>query len=66
MSTGYQAASAAGTKGECRHGKVRHTVTIDQKVFEALRSSAMANSRSISEEIALRLALEVQVANPIP
>jgi hypothetical protein len=64
MSTGYQAAQALGTNGECRLGKVRHTVTIDKNVFEVLRSSAMANRRSISEEIATRLAREVQIADP--
>lgn len=66
MSSAFQAASAVGTKGQCRDGKVRHTITIEKRVFEALRSSAMANSRSISEEIAIRLAREVQVANPGP
>jgi hypothetical protein len=64
MSTGYQAAQALGTKAECRPGKVRHSITVDKNVFEALRSSAMANRRSISEEIATRLAREVQIANP--
>jgi hypothetical protein len=67
MSTGYQAAKAIGTKGECRASKVRHTVTIDRAVFEAIRASAMANNRSVSEEMASRLIdQEARVANPSP
>lgn len=69
MSTGYQAAQANGTKGECREGRVRHTVTMDRVVFEAVRAGAMRNRRSVSEEIAARLSAsvasrEVQIANP--
>lgn len=67
MSSAYQAARAAGTKGECRQGKVRHTVTIDQALFEVIRASAMAHGRSISEEMATRLTLqEAPLANSNP
>jgi plasmid stability protein len=55
MSTAYQASLAAGTKGECREGKVRHTVTLDRALFEAIRAGAMEKSRSVSEEMAARL-----------
>jgi hypothetical protein len=55
MSSAYQASIAAGTKGECRQGKVRHTVTLDKALFEVIRESAMAKSRSVSEEMAARL-----------
>jgi hypothetical protein len=68
MSTGYQSAHAAGTKGECREGRVRHTVTLDATLFEAIRADAMKKGRSISEEMAARLAAsrEVPLANPGP
>jgi hypothetical protein len=56
MSTGYQSSGAAGTRGECRQGKVRHTVTLDKRLFETIRESAMAKNRSVSEEMVARLA----------
>jgi len=75
MSSAYQASLAAGTKGECRQGKVRHTITLDKTLFEAIRLSAMAKSRSVSEEMAARLTStvdhgaqtrEAHLANPGP
>lgn len=68
MGTGYQSAHAAGTKGECREGRVRHTVTLDKSVFDDIRASAMKKGRSVSEEMAALLAASrgVQVANPGP
>lgn len=65
MSTGFQSTQAGGTKGECRPGKVRHTVTLDRALFEAIRASAIANNCSVSEEMASRLQIrEVPLANP--
>jgi hypothetical protein len=74
MSTSYQSSRAKGTKGECRQGRVRHTVTIDKRLFEIIRESAMARGRSVSEEMAMRLAStagpavaqtgEMLIANP--
>jgi hypothetical protein len=68
MGTGYQSAHAAGTKGECREGRVRHTVTMDKALFDDIRASAMKKNRSISEEIAGRLAASRgdAIANPGP
>jgi hypothetical protein len=55
MSTAYQASRAKGTNGDCRASKCRHTVTLERTLFEALRESAMANGRGISEEMVVRL-----------
>jgi hypothetical protein len=56
VSTGYQASRAKGSKGGCRDSKCRHPATMDRALFEKLRDAAMANARSISEEMAERLA----------
>jgi hypothetical protein len=61
MSTGYQSSKAKGSKAECRTGKVRHMVTLDQVTFAVIRDSAMGNSRSVSEEMAVRLAASVDL-----
>jgi hypothetical protein len=77
MSTAHQSFHAAGTKGECRADRVRHTVTLDRSVFDDLRAAAVANCRSVSEEMAARLktgtdagqvvaSREVRIANPGP
>jgi hypothetical protein len=57
MSTAYQASKAAGTKAQCRAGKVRHTVTLDQALFQIIKSAAIDNRRSVSEEMSVRLQL---------
>ena len=61
MSSAFQANSAVGTKGDCRAGRCRHTLTLDKALFEALRASAVENGRSISEEMAARLAASKQL-----
>jgi hypothetical protein len=61
MSSAFQANNALGTKGDCREGRCRHTITLDQALFEALKASAVKNGRSVSEEMAARLAASRQV-----
>jgi hypothetical protein len=56
MSTSYQASQAKGSRGETRSTKCRHTVTLDRSLFETIRKAAMAHGRSVSEEMAARLA----------
>jgi hypothetical protein len=61
MSSAFQANGAVGTKGDCREGRCRHTITLDKALFAALRASAVENGRSVSEEMAARLAASRQV-----
>lgn len=46
--------------------RLRRCNTLDRIVFDVIRANAMANHRSISEEIAARLAKGVQIENPTP
>jgi hypothetical protein len=68
MGTVFQSFRAAGTRGQCREGRVRHTLTLDKALFEDIRAAAVAKRRSISEEMAARLAVsrEGAIANPRP
>lgn len=57
MSTGHQANTARGTRSnELRPNKCRHTITLLTTLFDAIRTAALANNRSVSEEMVARLA----------
>lgn len=61
MSTGHQAHIARGTRSnELRPNKCRHTVTLETTLFDTIRALALANSRSVSEEMAARLAASIE------
>lgn len=64
MGTGYQANHARGTRSkEIRPNKVRHTLTMLATLFDTIRAAALANNRSISEEMVARLAASVEPAD---
>lgn len=61
MSTGHQAYKAHGTRSrELRADKCRHTITLETSLFDTIRTAALSNSRSVSEEMVARLAASVE------
>lgn len=62
MSTGHQAHIARGTRSkDQRADKCRHTITLLSTLFDSIREAALANNRSISEEMVARLAASVEI-----
>lgn len=67
MSTGHQAHVARGTRSkDQRADKCRHTVTLLTTLFDAIRAAALANNRSISEEMVARLTASLKRAADQP
>jgi hypothetical protein len=65
MGTGYQANKAQGTRQKgMRPNKVRHTVTMLATLFESIRAAALANNRSLSEEMVARLTTSLKSEDP--
>lgn len=61
MGTRHQANKAQGTRwSELRADKCRHTVTMETTLFDTIRTAALANDRSISEEMVARLVASVE------
>lgn len=61
MGTGYQANMAKGTRSkDQRADRCRHTVTMLSTLFDAIRTAALANNHSISEEIVARLTASLE------
>lgn len=61
MSTGYQANKARGTRSkDQRADKCRHTITLLTTLFDTIRTAALANNRSVSEEMVCRLRASVE------
>lgn len=62
MSTGHQAHKARGTRSkDQRADKCRHTITLLSTLFDNIREAALANNRSVSEEMVARLAASVEI-----
>jgi hypothetical protein len=61
MGTAHQAFEARGTRSSVlRVDKCRHTITLRTTLFDALRKAALAERRSISEEMVARLAASIK------